>query len=428
MKQPYRGTHFADTPTASSHDSHSPTRHRSPIKNTPTTQQTTTPGSVSRTRRGAVQRTRPRSKRWPVIMVIALVLLGTIGFVAIQQFGLMGDTPSGQQALPSVSHDQQTGNPQEGASAAGTDSSAGIIKLNGDSTVQLIAGEPYQDAGASATDAQGNDISDTLHVDIPVMNHKGSFTVSYQATGSQGTTISATRTVEVVNKPATADYAQHTSGLPILMYHDVYDDAQPPADLDNNMMEQSRLKEQIDYLLDHSYYFPSWQEVRDYVDGKIELPEKSVVMTFDDGDDGFRDFGVPLFEQSNAYATAFIITSADGPDWVNYAFRHISLQSHSHNMHRPGGHIGHGGIISALSVDQIVQDLKQSTDILGTHDAFAYPFGDITADAQEASKQAGFLVAVTTENKKAYPGDNPYALPRVRMVRSERLASFVARL
>ena len=51
-------------------------------------------------------------------------------------------------------------------------------------------------------------------------------------------------------------------------------------------------------------------------------------------------------------------------------------------MHKPGGNVGHGGIISAMSRADIAADLKHAQEIAGGTQAFAYPFGDVTDDGQ----------------------------------------------
>ena len=71
-------------------------------------------------------------------------------------------------------------------------------------------------------------------------------------------------------------------GLPILMYHFFYDKNVSKGS-DSNWLEISIFEEQMKYLSENNYYFPSWEEVADYVDGKISLPAKSVVITADAG-------------------------------------------------------------------------------------------------------------------------------------------------
>lgn len=80
---------------------------------------------------------------------------------------------------------------------------------------------------------------------------------------------------------------------------------------------------------------------------------------------------------------------------------YVYYESHSHNMHRPGGNIGHGGIFPAISHEEGMADLKKSIEICGSGDAFAYPYGDYNDSSVAMVKEAGFLCAVTTQPGKA---------------------------
>lgn len=217
-----------------------------------------------------------------------------------------------------------------------------------------------------------------------------------------------------------------TNGLAICMYHYVYDKNNPPDDLNSNYIDVQTLEEELKYLTENNYYFPTWEEVRQYVSGELLLPEKSVVLTFDDGSVSFLDLGVPLFNQYKVPVTSFLIGSYDGESKVaTYASEYLTFQSHSYNMHRAGGNVGHGGIFPAMGHDEAVADLQQSIEIGGNGDAFAYPFGDYTDSCVQAVKDAGFKCAVTTEYGRAKPGDDPLLLPRIRMLEGQSLQSFI---
>mgnify|MGYP005780266787 FL=1 len=218
-----------------------------------------------------------------------------------------------------------------------------------------------------------------------------------------------------------------TNGLAICMYHYVYDESDPPEDLNNNYIEVHALEDEIKYLVENDYYFPTWEEVRQYVEGDLLLPEKSVVLTFDDGARSFLELGIPVFEKYRVPATSFLITSSDGENKVKeYRNDFVTFQSHSDNMHRAGGNIGHGGIFTAMSHDDAVADLKRSVEICGNGDAFAYPYGDYTEECRTAVQDAGFTCAVTTENRRAEVGDDPLLLPRVRMLKDQSLEGFIS--
>lgn len=232
--------------------------------------------------------------------------------------------------------------------------------------------------------------------------------------------------VRTVKNTATEENHK-TNGLAICMYHYVYDENDPPANLNNNYIEVHALEEELKYLVDNDYFFPTWEEVRQYLDGELLLPEKSIVLTFDDGSRNFLELGAPLFDKYKIPVTSFLITSKNGKSKVEeYESDYVTFQSHSHDMHRAGGNIGHGGIFPVMSHDDAVSDLQTSIDICKHGEAFAYPYGDYTDSCVEAVDDAGFLCAVTTEFGRAYPGDNPLLLPRVRMTRGQSLESFIS--
>ena len=217
-----------------------------------------------------------------------------------------------------------------------------------------------------------------------------------------------------------------TNGLAICMYHYVYDKNNPPKEqLNNNFIEVHDLEAELKYLTENNYYFPTWEEVRKYVKGELLLPKKSVVLTFDDGAYSFLNLGVPLFNKYKVPVTSFLIGNLEGKKKVTkYASDYMTFQSHSYNMHRGGGNIGHGGIFPVMNHNDAVADLQKSIRIGGNSDAFAYPYGDYNDSCIQAVKDAGFKCAVTTEYGRAKVGDDPLVLPRIRMLRGQSLDSF----
>lgn len=216
------------------------------------------------------------------------------------------------------------------------------------------------------------------------------------------------------------------NSLPVLMYHYFYDASQGQKGSNSNWLEISKFEEQLKYLKENDYYFPNWQEVADFVDGKVDLPKKSIVLTMDDGHKSLYNLAIPLLDKYDIPATAFIITSKfDTANIEKYKNSTIDFESHSHNMHRAGGKIGHGGIFTALSIEEGVADLTQSIEKIGGNSgALAYPYGDFTESTKKATKQAGFKVAFTTQYGKVKPGMDKYELPRVRIYQDITLGSF----
>lgn len=213
------------------------------------------------------------------------------------------------------------------------------------------------------------------------------------------------------------------------MYHYVYTPDDLPKTINTNYILDSKLEEQLKYLKEQDFYFPSYQELSAYIKGEIDLPKKSVILTFDDGQKGFLKYGIPLLEKYQIPATSFIIASQNGKEKVKkYASEYITFQSHSYDMHKGGGNIGHGGIISALNMEQIKEDLLKAQNIVENTEAFAYPYGDVTVQGQQAIQEAEILCAFTTEYGKVKKGQDPTKLPRVRVLGESSLQSYIASL
>ncbi len=298
-----------------------------------------------------------------------------------------------------------------------------VLELKGKTDIKTKLGEKWEDKGFTATDDDGTDLTDQVKVDTSGLNKAGKCEVTYTVKDPSGNVTRLSRNVEV---EANTNY--DTPGLPICMFHYVYDENDPPEDLHKrygNYISAQALEEELNWLVSENYYFPTWDEVRAYIDGELLLPDKSVVLTFDDGAMSFLDVGIPVLEKCKTPATSFLITKNKGAEKVQkYASKYVDYESHSHDMHRSGGNVGHGGIFTALPTDQAVADLKKSIEICGSGKAFAYPFGDYNEATHAAIEEAGFKCAVTTQPGKARPGDDPLLLPRQRMVLDQTLQYF----
>ena len=301
------------------------------------------------------------------------------------------------------------------------DNIAPTIELKGEDTIKLFVGDKYEEKGASANDNIDGDLTNNIEIIGSVDTSKPeNYEIEYKIKDSAGNQATAKRKVIVSEKKKIATTSSK-SGLPVLMYHFFYD-KNVSSGKDNNYMEISDFENQIKYLTDNDFYFPTWQEVEDYIDGKINLPSKSVVITVDDGDDSFFELAVPIIQKYNAKATSFVITS-----WYGYRANNkqvnISYQSHSDCMHE--GANGKGVMLS-WSYDKILEDVKQSSQTLGGSTVFCYPFGHYNDLDKKVLKDAGYRLAFTTEGGRGYKGSDKFALPRVRMSKGVSLSTFAS--
>lgn len=228
---------------------------------------------------------------------------------------------------------------------------------------------------------------------------------------------------ELANKLENGKYLSD-SGLPVLMYHFFYDKNEREPQ-DGNWIEINDFEQQIKYLSENDFYFPTWEEVEEYIDGKTELPEKSVVITVDDGDPSFFELGVPIIQKYNVQATSFVVAYWYG-DVAQNKENNISYQSHSYDMHKGGGN--GKGVMLSWSYEKMVEDLKTSQEVLGGANIFCYPFGQYNELDIKALKDTGFKLAFTTQGGRVKKGASKYELPRVRISGTTSLESFIKKV
>lgn len=193
-----------------------------------------------------------------------------------------------------------------------------------------------------------------------------------------------------------------------LTYHFIYDQTQHAcAQVICQSFEQ--FESHLKYIRENNYFTLKLDELEMYLDGKINIPEKSIVLTIDDGT--YFDLGaIDLLEKYQANATLFVITKIkDNFDYLESDY--LDLESHTENMHNQyecRGYGMQGGGILCLPEDKVLNDLKTSQNKLGGSEYFAYPFFDFNDRAIELLKKAGFNMAFIGQ----YDTDG-YSYPKV---------------
>ena len=307
-----------------------------------------------------------------------------------------------------------------------------VITLKGNQEVTITVGDKYVELGYTAVDDKDGDITSKVMVTNNIKDSVGNYEVEYKVSDNAGNLTSVVRKVIVkkkeIKKASNSSSKSNTkkTGLAVLMYHYFYDSSKGESGKNSNWQDVSSFESQLKYLKENNYYFPTWQEVYNFVDGKITLPKKSVVITIDDGHDSLFEKAIPLLEKYKVPATAFIITSKEaGTKFTKYKSEYISFQSHTHNMHRGGCSGGHGGLFRCISYEKGLADLNQSISILQTSDALAYPYGDVTSSTLKIMKASKFKLAFTTKYGKVYKGMDKLQLPRVRISKGISLKGFI---
>ena len=170
---------------------------------------------------------------------------------------------------------------------------APVIKLYGIEDMKMVKNGVYEEYGALATDAEDGDISKDIKINNKIKsNTAGDYVVEYSVKDKDGNETKATRKVKVFEVTE-----KDTDGISVFMYHYFYDDTAGQSGETSNYLAKSLFEGQLKYLHDNDYYIPNMKEVALYVDGKLDLPAKSAVLTLDDGEASNYSIAYPLSVQ-----------------------------------------------------------------------------------------------------------------------------------
>ena len=218
----------------------------------------------------------------------------------------------------------------------------------------------------------------------------------------------------------TPDGVVRTLRVPILMYHYL---STPPADADIYRTDLSVPPElfapQLDRILADGYTTVDLYALQEYLTRGVPLPEKPVIITFDDG---YRDNYVnafPLLRERGMVATFFVVTDfidEERPEYLTWDMVRemhaggMSIESHSRN------HASLKGKDADFLVWQALGSQETITYELGVRPRFvSYPAGEFDQLTIDIFASAGYWAGLTTIQGATLDGADPFRLPRVRV-------------
>lgn len=215
--------------------------------------------------------------------------------------------------------------------------------------------------------------------------------------------------------------------VPILMYHVIDDYSGVYEEL---YVSPSQFLQQMSYLKEQGYHTVTMQDVLSHWLNGNDLPEKPIVLSFDDGYRSMYINALPILREFGFVATLFLYTAKidTEPGLTSDMVRELSgagIEIGSHTVTHPD--------MTLISSKRLTTELKQSKSILEKLTgkpvvSFCYPAGRNNALVRRAVQQTGYLGAVTTKYGLSYAKDNKYRLNRIRINKSDSLERFIGKL
>lgn len=213
-------------------------------------------------------------------------------------------------------------------------------------------------------------------------------------------------------------------GIPVLMYHSI--STEPGNTL---CVPEKQFSEEMDWLKSQGYHSITVDQFYEALANGGQVPEKPVLITFDDGyKDGYTA-AWPIMKQYGFVGTFFIITNAIVPSRIDWD----QLKDLVKNGNSIGSHTVHHLDMPTLKDSQQESEIADSKKVLEDGleikiNSFCYPSGKSNQTTQKLLTKCGYKVAFTTDSGRAHLGDNPLKITRLRISGGMTLSSFKALL
>lgn len=220
------------------------------------------------------------------------------------------------------------------------------------------------------------------------------------------------------------DDSSYTKKVPVLLMHDIGGEG-------TYSISEEQFASQLKLLKDRGFNAISFEDLYAYTVRGIELPEKPLIITFDDGYQSNYDLAYPILKKLDMKATIYIIGSSFGKDTYKdtgekifphfgyeeaeemYGSGLIDIQSHSYDMHQSEKLEKNKQVrlnvkrfedesekdyIESFNRDFVDEDsiIAKITD--GITHSFSYPTGYFDSETETLLGLLGVKSTVTTEN------------------------------
>ena len=234
------------------------------------------------------------------------------------------------------------------------------------------------------------------------------------------------------------DAAQQSIDLPVLMYHSINSKESKAGEY---VITPAALREDLLWLTENGFHTVVVQDLIDYVEQGVPLPEKPVMLTFDDGYYNNYLNAFPLLQEYRMKAVISIIISETDKysqlDENRENYSHltwdqiremmdsglIEFQSHSYCLHKNKSGERKGiGKKSGESTEQYQQAIREDVEtgqlrfveMTGyAPTAFTYPFGAVSEDSYPVLEELGFRATLDAQGKLFRLTRDPECLRRI---------------
>ncbi len=210
------------------------------------------------------------------------------------------------------------------------------------------------------------------------------------------------------------------NNVPIIVYHHI------GIGRGQWFFNPTKFEAQLEYLSENGYHTVTLAAYLDAEQKGAQLPEKSVILTFDDGYRDAYENAFPLLKKYGMIGTFFVITGMVGfPAYLTW--------DQITEMHRAGmefaAHTVDHPFLTRLSPLRAFWEIWKSRFDLEWHlnvpvTTFAYPYNDHNKQVDALVRLAGFRGACIVDAHSSDTKNDLFQIPRITVLPAERLKTF----
>ena len=212
---------------------------------------------------------------------------------------------------------------------------------------------------------------------------------------------------------------QNSVQLPVVMYHQL---TEYESRAGRYVLTVEQFEKDLKFLREKGYQTVTVQQLLDFSQGKGGLPEKAVMLTFDDGCETLYAYALPLLEKYGFTAVGFAVGALtdhyseiddhnlnySNLNWAEIkelcAGNVIDIQSHSFDLHKNTGNRSGLKKKKSETLEQYSEflsaDASKMKEAMLEHTgeapvAIAYPFGSYSPESADILKKIGIKMAFT---------------------------------
>lgn len=209
------------------------------------------------------------------------------------------------------------------------------------------------------------------------------------------------------------------SKIPVLMYHHILE-KKDRTGTNSLIITTKEFNRQMEYLYENDYTTITAEELEAFLNSELDLPQKSVLIVFDDGYKSSYIYAYPILKQYGFKAAVALIPkympdtvqrfnparlncmsweeadqASDVFEYMNHTYSHASMKE--------------------LSYKQSLEEISEADALLGSS-YFVYPIGHTSANAEKVLKKLDYGLAFTTKPGFVTKASRRLYLPRQRIV------------